>query len=303
MFLECAEIELDEKFAGKLVEKHAFKYENVKFIKSIKIPHAKFMSNMAFSNIDNQILITDNDESILRSIDLKGKHLKSYGLNTGSKPSTFCMNLNGDLVYVADMERKKIEIYKQPNFEYITEFGDSNIKKPDSMRIDNETNLLYITEYDSNYVSVWCLETHKYRTQIKIDSPAQIQIMEDKILVISESDFEHVKTTGRIRITKGSNSIFVINKQTNEVEHKIKLDDWFDPCGLCVDSNLNIITTAFELDNDKYVSQKRFLYIFDRNLKLIKKFPIDIDYFTDMLLSDRKIFICSYDNLRIVEFE
>jgi hypothetical protein len=303
MSFECAGIELDDKIAGKLIEKHAFKYETVKFIKSVKIPHAKFMSNLALSNIDNQILITDNDESILRSIDLKGKHLKTYGLNTGSKPSTFCTNANGDFVYVANIERKKIEVYKNPNFEYVTEFGDSNIKKPDSMNIDHETNLLYISEYDSNYVSVWSLDDQKYQTQIKIDSPAQIQIVDDKLFVISESDFEHMKTTGRIRITKGSNSIFIINKLTNEIENKIKLDDWFDPCGLCVDNNQNILTTAFELDNDKYVSQKRFLYIFDRYFKQIKKFPLDFDYFTDMLLNDRKIFFCTYDNLRIVEFD
>ncbi len=58
--------------------------------------------------------------------------------------------------------------------------------------------------------------------------------------MISESDYEQVKTTGRIRIKKGSNSIFIIDKSTNQIEQKIKLDDWFDPCGLFVDGNQNI---------------------------------------------------------------
>ena len=300
---EDSEIELDEKLAGKLIEKHAFRYENMKFIKTIKVPHAKFMTNMVYTSIDNQILITDNEEGIIRSIDVNGKHLKTYGLNTGTKPSTICTSLNGDFVYVADTEHKKIMIYKKPNFEFITEFGDCNIKKPDSMIIDHETNLLFISEFDSNYVSVWDLTTKKYQTQFKIDSPAQIQILDEKIFVISESDYEYVKTTGRLRVTKGSNSIFIINKQSYDIEHKIKLDDWFDPCGLCVDINKNIFTTAFELDHDKYVSQKRFLYIFDRNYKLTKKFPIEMDFFTDMLLNNRKIFLCSYDQLKIVEFD
>ncbi len=300
---ECSDIDLDEKIIGNLVEKYAFKYEKIKFIKSTKIPNAKFMSSISFSNADNQLLITDNEENSLKLVDLNGKFVKEQALKTGIKPTTICTNLNGNLIYIADIKRKKVVVYKTANFEFVTEFGDNNIKKPDSMIIDHETNLLYITEFDNNYVSVWNLNKNKYHTQFKIDSPAQIQVIDDKLYVISESDYEQVKTTGRIRITKGSNSIFIIDKSTNQIEQKIKLDDWFDPCGLFVDGNQNILTTAYELDNDKYVSQKRFLYIFDRAYKLIKKLPLEIDYFTDMLLVDRKIFICSYDNLKVIEFE
>jgi hypothetical protein len=141
-------------------------------------------------------------------------------------------------------------------------------------------------------------------TQYKIDSPGQIQIVNDKLIIISENDYEHNKNTGRLRITKGSNSLFILNKNTMDIVKKIKLDDWFDPCGLFIDQNFNIYTTAFELDHEKYISTYRLLYKFDPNGVLLTKTKLEnIENFSDMIVFDRKLYFCYYDSLKCIEFE
>jgi hypothetical protein len=164
--------------------------------------------------------------------------------------------------------------------------------------------VLYVTDFENNQISSWNSESGKYISQYKIDSPGQIQINNDKLIIISENDYEHNKSTGRLRITKGSNSLFILNKNSMDIVKKIKLDDWFDPCGLFIDQNSNILTTAFELDHEKYISTHRLLYKFDASGNFLSKTKLDhIENFSDMVAFDRKLYFCYYDTLKCIEFE
>jgi DNA-binding beta-propeller fold protein YncE len=259
---------------------------------------------MVLSNTDENVYLIDNEENTLKIVDTCGKFIKTLEMPKllGTRPSALCFNSKNEL-FIGDSRKRKILVFNKKH-EFVREFGDNTIKKPDSMIIDEITNILYISDYENNQISLWNTETCSLLTQFKVDSPAQMHLNKDFLYVISEGDYDFIKSTGKLRITKGSNCIFILNKQTYQLYDTIKLDNWFDCAGLHLDKNGNLITTAYELDSDKYVSAYRMLYVFNSNGKLQNKIPTNIDYFSDMLfVDDKKIAFCAYDKFKLIELE
>jgi len=296
---ETGDANIDEAFIGKLYKRYPFSYDKIKSNKSLKVP-SKYLACMCLRNDEDTFYIIDNEENCLKQVDLNGKFLKSVKLSL-PRPVAMCQNRKGEF-FIADGKHKRIFVLDS-NLRHMREFGDYNLKKPDSMIIDEDCDVLYVTDHENNQITVWNSENGNFITQIKVDSPAQIQLTKDNVYVISESDYEINKTTSKLRLTKGCNCIFIINKTNFQIVETIKLDNWFDPCGLHIDKNQNILTTAFELDSDKYVSNNRSIFILNNKGKLKQKVPLDTDFFNDMIVSEKKMVFCSYDNLKIVEFE
>jgi hypothetical protein len=103
------------------------------------------------------------------------------------------------------------------------------------------------------------------------------------------------------RITKGSNGIFLLNKNSLEIEGEIKLENWLQPRGMCVDVEENLFTTAFKLDENKFISTCRYLFLFNRTCQLLREFKLDgFTLIEGFLFKENKIYTTEYSNKIII---
>ena len=172
------------------------------------------------------------------------------------------------------------------------------------MTIDlvSEDNHLYLSHTNRDRISVYSEDGELIDTFL-IDAPHFTEIDNEFLYVISYTYYEEFN---RVEKINGSNCIFVLDKLSHEIVNKI-IFDWLQPQGLCFDDNYNIITVAYELDEDN-TRLDSYLYVIDkRNYKILNKIPSFAPTFLlDMKSIDngKVVFFFEYvDRLSIVKFE
>ena len=157
----------------------------------------------------------------------------------------------------------------------------------------------------NNRISIWNSDCGKFLKSIRIDRPSYMEFGDDKLFVVSYTICEESIETNRfLRITGGSNCIFVLNKATHIIIKKIELENWLQPNGLYLDAHLNIVTTAFEIDAEGIVSKNRYLFIIDENGNLMHKIEIVGILQSFYIQFIEKNIIASYDkSLKFIQFD
>ena len=231
--------------------------------------------------------------------------MKTFKHDLIKRPHAICLGLNDELFITEYSGDDKILIFDK-EMKFKREFNIVKDLEVENIFIDlkSKDKRLYITDKDNNQITVWKSENGDYITTIKIDSPGHIEFNENSVFVTSITDVDGNEETRKLnKIESGSNCIFELNKSNYEIINKIAFDNWIQPWGLCLDENSNIITTAFQLNENQIISEERYLYIIDRNKSILSKIDLgdwrEVAY--DMKYFDNKIVICFAKHLRIIE--
>ena len=264
-----------------------YEYEGVKSSKSFHVP-SKSLFTMVFQKTRRKIVISDYMDKSLKIIDVNGNFQEKISqIGYLEKPWAISSNSKNE-IFVTDYEEKGI-IKLDANFKFSRKIGDKTIRNACYMALDPDNeDIMYLTHYIENRVSVWNISDNKYINSFGIDTPEYIQIKRNKIFLTSRTEVEYIEGRKEFRrITEGifklkfkknlyseflyigSNCIFVLSKSNYSILNAIRIDEWIDPRGLYVDDNLNILTTAFKLDDENNRSDWRYLFIInERNFSL-----------------------------------
>lgn len=267
---------------------------------------------MSLINDGTNVILTNETTGQLCTYDLNGTLLDSinpdFRLSEPLGICVCCYNNNEEIV-VGDVKENKIFVFDS-NFNYKRSFGDKNLFEPQYLACDTSCNdgkcYLYISNISSNYITVWDIMTGQFIRKINIDFPRGIQFTSDKIFVESPVTFESDKNNENKveKIKKGSNCVFVLDKEKFEIIETIKFDDWLSPCGLHIDLNMNMCLIAYNLNKDNEKSEFRYLYFIDSNHNIKNKIVLNnVKAIADMVYVGNKILISTSEKLIIFELE
>ena len=256
------------------------------------------------------LLITDVRDNSLKLVDFKTGNLIDI-LRHSKLSSPGCLYVTKkEEIFVYDVSNSKILIFEFKKFflNFLREFKVLNVSFISDMKVNQDKNnysLLYISSVMKNRISIWDTENGNYMKSFKVDHPSYMEFSDEKLFVVSYTICdETIDDNKLVRITDGSNCIFVFDKSTYELINKIDLNNWLKPTGLYLDSFSNIVTTAFEIDNDGFISKNRFVYTIDQNGELLHKvetYGILRSYYIQFI--DKKI-VASYDqSLKFIEYD
>ena len=271
---------------------------------------------MALFNNDTEIISTDGLNSRLNICDINGNLINKFNPNgILQHPMSICINdIDPDNIeiYVGDYALHKIVVF-DVHFKELRDFGNQTLNVPEFIEIDRENfdNLLYVSDYRNNNITVWDRKAFDLKDVIEIDSPYKIKISNDKIFVVSPAQFdvlENIETGNGLKlkkITKGSDCVFILDKISYHVLDTITFDDWLTPSSLYIDSNLNIYTVAYEIEKtSRTISQFKRLYIINKNGILIKKMQLDdIQVTADMIVLNNELIFSVNNELRMIQFK
>ena len=260
---------------------------------------------------EKKIIFADCDGKTIQQIDLNGNRLFTFSQNLFNCPYGLGIDGKNQLI-IGDSGNngdKQHLIVLNSTFNFIKNF-ERDTKQAISMdlaidRLNN--NLLYLTSTLHDRVSIWSVASDEYLNDFKIDRPNDIELVGEFLYITSKTYYDSFYTTSNtlFKITEGSNCIFIVNKTSHEITRTIRFVDWLAPEGLYIDQNLNMITTAYHLDNDFTISQSRYLYLINSSGDTYKKIYLEtIKEFYDMIVVDNKvIFNVGENNMVFVELE
>lgn len=288
----------------KPIHKNGIELNGIISNKISSIPAESICSMFRFS--DDELIVTDIGASSLIIVDYEGNLLNEpfNPDNLLDDPLSICVSSNRE-IYVGDSKQFKIFVFDS-SFRYKCEFGDEDtLGVPNYIRCDVEQNdELYVSHYNTNLVTVW--DNYILAHRIDIEAPLDIAISKDNFYISSAIRFEVKEDAPNElkNINNGLNSIFILSKLTFEVLKTIQMN-WLSPGGLFLDSNLNIYTVAYELNEEKYKSEFKYLFIIDKNGNCLKKIQLDeLKGITDMVVVDDKIMFCADQNcIRTFQFD
>ena len=258
------------------------------------------------------LLVTDVQDNSLKLIDFKIGNLIDT-LRHSKLYSPCCLYINKkEEIFIYDASNHLILVFELKNFflNLIREFKISNISFISDIKVNEDKNngissLLYASSVMKNRISIWNSENGTYIKSLKVDHPSYMEFSDDKFFVVSYTICDETLESNKfIKVTDGSNCIFVFDKSTFEIINKVDIFNWLKPTGLYLDSFSNIVTTAFEIDSEGYISKNRFVYTIDQNGNLLHKveaYGILRSYYIQFI--DKKI-VASYDqSLKFIQYD
>ena len=280
----------------------------VKSINEIKFPSESLYRMVLFKNA-SQLLITDEIKSLLHLFDIDGQFLQSINPEQILQQPLGLYVLIKEFdeeIYVGDCFNHQIFVFDS-NFLYKNQFGDERIKVPQFMEIDTQSknNLIYISDIKDDEITVWNYEKGDYIGKIEIVSPLEMKFNNDNLFVTSGISFKLNESTNKVEcIEKGCNSIFLFDKiYPFQLKREIKNDEWLSLSTLHITTNRLIYTIAYEVDRNGVKSEFKNFYTVDEHGNLLKKVLLDgIKYLCDVVFLKNKIFICSKNEIKIIQF-
>ena len=278
-----------------------YEFELVKSINSFYVP-SKSLFTMTYLKSKRKIVITDYMDKSLKVVDINGKfHEQILQLDKIQKPWAINSNSKNE-IFVSDFEENGI-IKLDSNFKFNCKIGEKIIRNACYMALDPDNeDVMYITHYIDNKVTVWDTSSNKLISSFEIDSPEYIQIKKNKIYLSSRTEVELVEDSREFkRFKRGSNCIFILNKSNYSLIHAIRINEWLDPRGLVVDENNNILTTAFKLTENNIRSDWRSLYIISERKNCYTAISlVGLKVLSDMLMIENKVYFCISNMLEII---
>lgn len=258
--------------------------------------------------LNDKIFITDLMDRKIRVISSDGDSLGSYNPKSIlAWPLAICSsNEIKKKLFVGDCERHEIMVFDD-ELNLLKRFGRNLIKYPNSLTVDDDTHLVYVTDYSGNSLDVFNYETGSLISQITIDSPSHLKLFNDKLYVISGIEVELFKGERRLsKVTKGSNCVFEVEKKTLKIQSTIKSDKWLSPMGIHLEErNKYLFTAAYYLSTSNQISDYFYLFIINStNGQFLHSLELDgIQTIRDFVYTDNKLIICRENEVKFIEFE
>jgi WD40 repeat protein len=271
--------------------------------------NAKELRRISFLKSQNSLLVTDSRDGSLKLIDFRdGRLIDTLRHVKISSPG--CLDVNKkEHIFICDVSNWAVLVFelKEGSLSLIREFKLSNVSFVSDIRINEEGNesLLYVSSIMDNRISIWNSENGEFVKSIKVNHPSYMEFSGDRFYVVSYTICEEITETNKfLRISEGLNCIFEFDKATFDLIRKIEICNWLRPNGLYLDSQLNIVTTAFEIDDGGFISKNRFVYVIDQNGCLVHKieiFGILRSYYIQFI--EQKL-VASFDkSIKFIQFD
>ena len=120
------------------------------------------------------------------------------------------------------------------------------------MKIDDDTDTIFMTSYLNNTLTVWNCATGEFINNISINSPLSLTLSNDKLFVLSANDVGIFSREYTIQINENNqNCMYVLDKKTLEILKSINISSFVQPKGLTIDSEMNFIITCLLKINEK----------------------------------------------------
>lgn len=254
---------------------------------------------------NNQIVLTDFKGKKFKEINKTGELISSHNPNNLlSEPLAICSSIKKNQLFIGDCAKNEIYVIDS-NYELVRSFP-SIIRSPNCMTIDDDSCLLYVTDWNNNLLCVYDINTFKLIKSSTIDSPMHIKLCtvnNKSLLILSAISFEKTNNDKLEAITKGSNCIFEVCKENLTILNTISAENWFHPRGLDCNHNGIILTTALLLDDNNFISSNRYLFIINQKDLMLNSIELNIANVSDLVYYDKKILTCYQKEITIHEFE
>ena len=291
-----------------LIGNFAGLFSKFKSTKEVSFPENSLVYGMALVENNTKILITDFGRKLLHCCDLEGKIMKSWNPNNILMgPVGVCVlkvtNVSVDeKIFVGDNELHKIFAFTS-NFEFLFRIKGENLKSSNFMKIDNgfDSSRLYALDWKNDALTIWNTNDGKFIDKVHIETPGGIDFTTNRLFV---SSFVTNITTAKnktIKINKGGNCIFEIDKKSFVLIRKIT-GSWYSPFLLEIEPSGNSHLVAKIFENSILVSDDMCFLTLDENGKIIKKFELTGLKRREAVLLKNRVYILNATNLRIYEF-
>lgn len=278
-----------------------YEFDSIKSSKSFHVP-SKSLFTMVFLKTKRKIVITDYMDKSLKVLDINGCFQEKISqAGCLEKPWAISSNSRND-IFITDYEDMGI-VKLDSSFKFIRKIGEKVIRNACYMATDPDNeDIVYLTHYIENRVTIWNVLENKFINSFGIDTPEFIQIKRNRIFLTSRTEVEYIEGRKEFRrIIEGSNCIFVLSKSNYSLLHAIRIEDWIDPRGLHVDDNLNILTTAFKLDENNNRSDWRHLFVINERKSSYTSICLSgLEVLSDMLMIENKLYFCISDIIEII---
>jgi len=209
-----------------------------------------------------RIYLLDSNSSITANFDAEKLKLV--------KPSLITMN-NKSIVLIFDNHNGKIKAFRIVK-QSLTAKGsiNTNLKDYNDMTVDEDTQDIFLVKCIGNESVIKVIrenEVVNYRLPdelLKSDKfkPRFIRVLKNRIFILNACSIRvNQETRELIETTFGESIIYVLDKATKEIKLKIDFNTFAlcQPWTLLVDENLNMYTTVSSIENNKIISNKRYL--------------------------------------------
>lgn len=293
---------------GRVSRSNSFEY-----LKSIECEFeceikAKWLARMIYMEKNQSLLLIDELENSLKIIKINND---SYELSQEERlldkwiksPTAIALNNSNDL-FISSYQTGHIIVLNE-NFEFKRKFGHREVFKIEHMRIDElDDRLLYCADWSNDYLLKYDCIKGLLVTKLKLNKPFYICTNQEKLYVTSGTIFDKENDTSKLKgIIKGSNCIYVLNKQTLEYLNRIEMSNWLTPNGIYFDNHLNLITIAYKLNNEtKEISHEKSLFVLNSNsnIKCLNEIQIDeLREFCDMIIQHDKLYVI-YEKKKLI---
>lgn len=257
----------------------------------------------------NQLLLTNYGDSALHIIDTNGNLIRVMNLSGWlSQVFSVCSNVSNSEIFV-NCYGNGVFVFDK-DFNYLRKFGKGIMGFTSFMFIDHTTRekRLYASNYQKNQIGVWHSGRGELIDTIKLDRPDFMILANNFIYVTSSTSWSFEwKRDDRVltSIHNGSNCIFELDKSTHRLIREIKFEYWLEPRGLQFDSNFNILTLAYELDQtSRVISETRSIFVINKwgnCVNKIKLYSFD-NLFWDMIVIENKLLILYQNQIKSIEF-
>jgi hypothetical protein len=273
---------------------------------SIDLPinDAKEMLSLAY--LKNKVVACDFNAASLHFLSLDTWSIDTFEDVLIKEPSGLCVGKNDEL-FIAECSINNVIVYDH-KLNFLRQLNtQEKLREALKMKIDliETKNLLYISHKNHDKITVWNSQRGNLVDTIKIKAPSCMEFSQDFLYVLSYTEWDRDEQTGKlVNLQKDTNCIFILDKFNYETVDKIMFDYWLQPFGLYLDKNINIITTAYELNENNEVSNDRFLYVISQTGDLLNKIMFEHTRGArDLIFFDDKMFRCYKKSIKMIEFE
>lgn len=238
-------------------------------------------------------MLADHNDASLKLLTLGGNLINIIKpLNNRNQPimkAPWSIAINSlNHVYIYDFLLKTIFIFEGYYFDLIDKI--EFIHDATFMACDTEMpSYLYTIDSHQMMLNLFDSNTKMKLRDADLFKPWDMKLNKDKIFIISLAQWHYENSENtKISTIDFGNFIYVIDKLTFEKIQIIKCDEWLGPRGLHIDSENNLWTLAFKLNENRIKSKYRYLFMIDQSGMIVNKAYCErIDQFNDFVATDK----------------
>jgi hypothetical protein len=318
---------LDMSFIGRLSSPSSCRFEKFKSSNSYIIDSSKQLQKFVYLKASNQIVVTDSKDKYVYFVNLNDKEA------TRSKKLDFSSGhislYNQSHLFLADQSFKKFAFLSNKTDSALSSepngfrFLRGPLKDIHQFEFDSNSSscIGYALDFTSNQIMAYDPSIEKITARNEINSIGSLKVCSQYVLVTAfNGTKDSIKSIRKIsaqldtnpkdkalKLDRESitNSIYILEKETLRIVRLIRLNNWVSLKGLAQDDDLNVITTAYELENEQIkASSFRFFILIDKYNSVLRQIRIQfIDLIYDIQFFDAKLVLCFKNGIQVMELE